>query len=210
MIEFDKTDTRNLALLVIDLQNDFLHPDGAYSNAGIKAEHVSAVAPRVSKVAEAVRNAGGLVIGTAFTLVPDRNGDPLIADHLKKLRPFIKKGDFASGSWGQGMLDELGKFDAVVEKIAYSAFYQTRLEWLIRRFGVTQFVVAGIVTQGGVASTVRDLAVRDYPIMLLEDGCASFEVENHRAAIKSLSAVASITSCEEMSAAISGNIGKRA
>ncbi|WP_129782413.1 cysteine hydrolase family protein [Peristeroidobacter soli] len=194
----DFGDASDFALLICDLQNDFLHPDGVYAKSGIAAAHVSAVTPRVRRVAEAVRRAGGVVVGTMFTLVPGRDGEPLIAEHLKKMRPFLGKGHFAPGSWGQAMLEELGRFDGTVEKIAYSAFYQTRLEWLLRRLGVKRLAIAGIVTQGGVASTLRDAAVRDYPIILLEDGCASFEIPTHQAAVTSLSGTATVMSCDDL------------
>jgi ureidoacrylate peracid hydrolase len=196
LLEFG--DATDLALLVCDLQNDFLHPNGAYAKAGIAAAHVSAVTPRVRRVAEAVRRAGGVVVGTMFTLVPGRAGEPLIATHLKQMRPFLDRGHFAPGSWGQAMLEELGPFDATVEKIAYSAFYQTRLEWLLRRLGVKRLAIAGIVTQGGVASTLRDAAVRDYTIILLEDGCAAFDNSMHQAAVTSLSVAATVMSCEAL------------
>lgn len=195
----DIENPRDLALLVCDLQNDFIHPDGAYANAGFSAAHVATVPERVGPVAEAVRAAGGVVIGTMFTLVPGRDGEPLVAPHLKVLRPFLAKGHFAPGSWGQAMVDGLGPFHATVEKIAYSAFYQTRLEWLLRRMGVGRLAICGIVTNGGVASTLRDAAVRDFPIILLEDGCAAFDVASHQTTIKSLSGLATVMSCAEIS-----------
>lgn len=192
----------DLAFLVCDLQNDFLHPEGAYGRGGAKAVHVSAIVPRARIAADAVRSAGGVVIGTMFTLVPGRDGEPLIAPHLKKMRPFLSKGDFHSGSWGQAMVDEIGPCDATVEKIAYSAFYQTRLEWLLRRLGINRLAMCGIVTNGGLASTLRDAAVRDFPITLLEDGCAAFDMATHQATIKSLSSLASVMSCADFAASL--------
>lgn len=199
MTETDFSDARDLALLACDLQNEFLHPQGAYAKAGVAAGHVSAVTPRVRRAADAVRRAGGLVIGTMFTLFPGRPGsDHLIAPHLKAMRPFLKPGDFAPGSWGQAMLEDLGRFDATVEKVAYSAFYQTRLEWLLRRLGVSRLAIAGIVTNGGVASTLRDAAVRDFGIILLEDGCASFDMAVHKATVASLTSISTVMSCDDL------------
>ena len=80
-----------------------------------------------------------------------------------------------------------------VEKIAYSAFYMTRLEWVLRKCGVDRLIVGGIVTNGGVASTVRDAHVRDIECTVLEDGCAAFSPEIHHAAIEGLRPVAKIT-----------------
>jgi nicotinamidase-related amidase len=142
-----------------------------------------------------MRAAGGRVIATEFTLVPDGDG-VLIAPHLKRLRPFLGTGHFAPGSWGQRTVDELQPVDFTVEKIAYSAFYMTRLEWLLRRLGVDRLVVGGIVTNGGVASTVRDAAVRDFQVTLLEDGCAAFDAAAHQSAIASLRGVCAVAPIE--------------
>ena len=85
-----------------------------------------------------------------------------------------------------------------VEKIAFSAFYQTRLEWILRKAGLETLVFAGIVTNGGVASTVRDAHVRDFQNIVLSDGCAAFSDEVHDATIKSLSTISQITTCNEL------------
>ena len=182
------------ALLLLDLQNDFIHPQGAYARAGQTSAAIAALPPRLKPLADAVRRRGGLVAATLFTLVPGRGGEPVIAPHLKKLRPFLGKGDFAPGSWGQQLVDELAPADLTVEKIAYSAFYMTRLEWVLRKCGIERVYAAGIVTNGGVASTVRDAHVREFHCTVLDDGCAAFSDEVHRAAIEGLRPVARIMS----------------
>ena len=121
-----------------------------------------------------------LIVATLFTLVPGRGGQPIISSHLKALRPFLKKGDFAPGSWGQQLVDELAPADVAVEKIAYSAFHMSRLEWVLRKCGVHDLYFTGIVTNGGVASTVRDAHVREFECTVIEDGCAAFSEEVHR------------------------------
>ena len=57
----------------------------------------------------AARQNGVLIAATLFTLVPGRSGEPIISPHLKSLRPFLKKGDFAPGAWGQQLVDELAE-----------------------------------------------------------------------------------------------------
>ena len=182
------------ALLLIDLQNDFLHREGAYGRAGQSAPAIAALPARLRPLVERVRAREGIIVATLFTLVPGRHGEPIIAPHLKRLRPFLKKGDFAPGCWGQQLVDELAPADMTVEKIAYSAFYMTRLEWLLRKTGVERLLVAGIVTNGGVASTVRDAHVREFECEVLEDGCAAFSEDVHRSAIEGLRPVAKIAS----------------
>ena len=87
--------------------------------------------------------------------------------------------------------------DVAVEKIAYSAFYMSRLEWVLRKCGVEQLYATGIVTNGGVASTVRDAHVREFHCTVIEDGCAAFSDQVHGAAIAGLRPVAAITNIAE-------------
>jgi nicotinamidase-related amidase len=83
--------------------------------------------------------------------------------------------------------------DVAVEKVAFSAFYMSRLEWVLRKCGVEQLLVGGIVTNGGVASTVRDAHVREFECTVLADGCAAFSDELHSAAIEGLRPIAKIS-----------------
>jgi nicotinamidase-related amidase len=194
--------TRDTALLLVDLQNDFVHPDGAYARGSAVAPAVAALPARLAPLAAKMRMAGGWVVATQFTLVPGRGGEPLISPHLLALRPFLRRGDFLPGAWGHQVVDALQPIDLAVEKIAYSAFYMTRLEWLLRRCGITRLIVGGIVTNGGVASTVRDAHVRDIPVTVLQDGCAAPTPEMHDTAIAALRPVAKITTIAEALAAI--------
>jgi len=186
------------ALLIIDLQNDFLNPKGAYGRAGQSCPEIAALPARILPLANKLRETGGWIISTQFTLVPGKNQEPFISSHLKKLRPFLGKGDFAPGEWGHRLVDELAPADVIVEKIAYSAFYQTRLDFVLSRTGVRHLIVAGIVTNGGVASTVRDAHVRDYHVITLSDGCAAFTPQTHDVAIASLATVGEIKTVAEL------------
>lgn len=180
------------ALLLVDLQNDFLHPDGAYARGGAGVPEIAALPDRLAPLAHAVRRAGGWVAATQFTLVPGRGGEPMISPHLLALRPFLRRGDFLPGAWGHRVVDALQPLDFTVEKIAYSAFYMTRLEWVLRKWGITRLVVGGIVTNGGVASTVRDAHVRDLDVTVLQDGCAAFTPAIHAVAIEALRPVSQV------------------
>jgi nicotinamidase-related amidase len=186
---------RHTALVIVDLQNDFVHPDGAYARGNQKNADIAALPARVGPVAEALRAKGGWIVSTHFTLVPGKGGEPFISPHLKAMRPFLKKGDFAPGGWGHRLLDELQPADLSIEKIAYSAFYMTRLEWVLRKAGIDTLLFCGIVTNGGVASTVRDAHIRDFPVTVLSDGCAAFSRETHERSIGDLSTLARIMNC---------------
>ena len=96
------TDPRRAALVIIDLTNDFLHPDGAYARGGQGNADIAALPARVLPVAQALRAKGGSVVSAEFTLVPGRDGEPLILrgkvlvnpvspDLLKKIQSWISR-----------------------------------------------------------------------------------------------------------------------
>jgi ureidoacrylate peracid hydrolase len=189
------------ALILGDLQNDFMHPKGAYGRAGQGCPEIAALPARLAPLVKLARERGILVVATLFTLVPGRRGEPIISPHLKQLRPFLVKGDFAPGSWGQQVIDELAPADVTIEKIAYSAFHASRLEWVLKKCGVEHLYFTGIVTNGGVASTVRDAHVREFHCTVIADGCAAFSPQVHDDAIAGLKPVAKVISVQDAMAA---------
>ncbi|MDE3174913.1 MAG: cysteine hydrolase [Pseudomonadota bacterium] len=193
---------QDTALLIVDLQNDFLHPQGAYARGGQANADIAALPARLAPLARALQAAGGTVVSTHFTLVPGRGGEPIVSPHLKALRPFLRKGDFAPGAWGHALVEELAPSDFQIEKIAYSAFYMTRLEWVLRKAGIARLIVGGIVSNGGVASSVRDAHVREFEITVLEDGCAAFDRETHATALAALKPVARLARIADLLAEI--------
>lgn len=199
MLDFDPLRT---GLVLVDMQNDFLHTDGAYGRNGQSCAAIAALPPRLKAVADAIRAADGWIISTHFTLVPGKQNEPIISPHLKKLRPFLGKGDFQPGSFGHQLIEELQPADITIEKVAFSAFYQSRLEWVLNRCQLDTLIFGGIVTNGGVASTVRDAHVRDFHNIVLDDGCAAFSEEAHTSTIGSLSTIATIASCDDVVAAL--------
>ena len=190
-------DPKGTAVLIVDLQNDFLHPDGAYGRSGTTNPDIAALPEKILPLLNIVRAAGGWVVSTQFTLVPGRDGEPFISAHLKKLRPFLTKGDFTPSGWGHSLVDSLQPADITVEKVAYSAFYQSRMEFALSRAGIQTLMVCGIVTNGGVASTVRDAHVRDFQTITLSDGCAAFSAATHNVAIQSLATVGEVITIAE-------------
>lgn len=196
-------DPAKTALLTIDLQNDFLHPEGAYGRAGQGSDLIAALPARIAPLVAALRAQGGTYISAQFTLVPGPGGEPLIAPHLKALRPFLGKGDFAPGGFGHSLVEALGPADYVIEKVAYSAFYQTRLEYILGALEIETLIIGGIVTNGGVASTLRDAHLRNIHTVLLTDGCAAFDPAVHTATLVSLGSVTAQKTCAEMLEALS-------
>jgi nicotinamidase-related amidase len=197
-------DPTKTAFVIVDMQNDFLHPEGAYARAGQNSAAIAALPERHKKLADAVRTAGGWIVSTHFTLVPGRGGAPFISPHLKQKRPFLTMGDFTPGGFGQDLIELLQPSDLKVEKVAFSAFYQSRMEWMLARAGIDTLIFGGIVTNGGVASTVRDAHVRDFHTIVLSDGCAAFKQADHAASIASLATISEITTVDDAVLALGG------
>ncbi len=197
-------DLRRTALVIVDLQNDFLAPDGAYARGGAANPVAQALPARVAPLAAALKQAGGMVTACQFTLWPDAQGEPMISPHLKQLRPFLKRGDFVAGGRGHANVDVLaGLIDVSVWKVAYSAFFNTQLDWVLRRGGIESVAVCGIVTNGGVASTARDAHMRDYRVMVLSDGCAAPTPAMHEAALADLRTVGEVITCDDFAQRLS-------
>ena len=192
-----------IALVIVDLQNDFLSPQGAYARGKTVSSEAVLLPERLVPVAQLVKKHQGLVAASLFTLWPDVDGQPMISPHLLERRPFLQKGDFAPGSWGQANVDVLTPLvDVAVCKVAYSAFFNTQLDWILRRAGINTVVVSGIVTNGGVASTVRDAHMRDYQTVVLSDGCTTFTEAAHQAALTDMSSVEKVMTCNQFLATL--------
>src|SRR3546814_4345407 len=89
-------DPRRAALVLVDLQNDFIHADGAYARGGATVAEIAALPARLAPLAEAARRAGSAVMSTHFPLVHGVDGEPFVSEHLKRLRPFLRSEEHTS------------------------------------------------------------------------------------------------------------------
>jgi ureidoacrylate peracid hydrolase len=157
---------RRTALVVIDMQNDFLHEDGWYARSGVDIGHMQAsVEPTRTLVAEA-RSRGLPVIWTRHGFRDERD-----AGVFMRLRPFLAEGGLRQGSWGYEVLDGLGAApeDWYVEKNRLSAFYNTNLELLLRSLDAETVLFSGVLTNQCVAATSKDANFRDFkPVVVRE------------------------------------------
>ena len=184
---------KKTALFLGDLQNNFLHPEGSYAKAGLSRAWMSSLPEKIAPLVAAARANKILVVASLFTLPPGRDGEPIITDDLRRLRPFLAKGDFQPGSWNHQLVEALAPADMYIEKVAYSAFHATRLDWILRKSGIENLLFTGIVTNVGISTTVRDAHVLEYDCTLIEDGCAAFNEADHQIAVQAIRAVARVT-----------------
>lgn len=177
------------ALLVIDLQKDFLSEDGYFAKKGYDPAPLRAVIPTVDRLVQAARAAGMRVIWTRQGYRADA-ADASPYDHWRAARAGIelKLGDPGALLRGTPGYDIIPEFtpdprDYIVEKTANNAFYQTDLELVLKAQGITHLLFAGATTDVCVSSTLREATDRKYQCLLIEDACASCDAYAHDAAI---------------------------
>lgn len=163
------------ALLLIDMQNDFLHADGAFGRAGLDIRNKRAIIEQLLKVTDLLKEQGGYIISTNLMLVADKDSKPIISEKLKQERPFLARGDFQQGRWGYQLIDEFSPADYVVPKIADSAFYMTHLEWLLQKLDIENIIFTGIWSRSDINPTIRDAQQRGFNILTLKDACGTFD-----------------------------------
>jgi ureidoacrylate peracid hydrolase len=174
------------ALMVIDMQNGFCHPQGSLPSLGMGLADVDrAVEGTVRAVARA-RAAGMPVVFTRHLYRPER------ADEGRNLAAscpdLARVGGLAAGSWDADVIDELGcgPDDLVVDKARFDAFLWTSLDPLLRGLGATDLIFTGVVTNVCVESTVRSAFMRDYGVTVLGDCCAARTPRLHGIALEAL------------------------
>jgi ureidoacrylate peracid hydrolase len=174
------------ALLLLDLQRDFLDPDGVYARHGLPVERLRGILPAVERVARASRRAHVPIFASKFTIFTSPGGAPLGLDHIVKARPFLLQEGFRLGDPGRELIAELPRPDYELDKPRFSAFHGTPLEVLLRSLDIDTLVLTGIVTHGGVEATARDALIRDFSVVILEDGVAAFDEQLHLASLRGM------------------------
>jgi nicotinamidase-related amidase len=183
---------KNAALLMVDLQKDFCEENGAYARNGIPISEIRKIIPPLREVVKACKREKIPVIASQYLILTDLEGQPLLSSQILKARPFLAKEGFRLGSPGFEIIEELPPPDYKIEKVAFSAFYNTRLEFLLRKLNITSLLIAGVGTNGAVESTVRDAHLRDYTIYLLEDCVAGFNPALHEASLKNMATLGQV------------------
>jgi nicotinamidase-related amidase len=177
----------NRALLVVDMQNGFCHPEGSFNRIDMGLEGaVEAVRNAAIAVAQA-RRAGIPVVFTRHLYRPGRADE---GRALKQNSPALAGVDgLEAGTWDAEVMAELGcgPGDLVVDKVRFDAFQWTSLEPLLRGLGVDELVVCGVITNICVETTIRSAFMRDFPVIMLADCCAAATRRLHDLSVEVLS-----------------------
>src|SRR5215469_3920715 len=175
------------ALIVIDMQNGFCHPEGSFPSIGLGLEGADAA---VRNAAIAVKQARAADVPVIFTRHLYRLGRADEGPALIRNSPArALVNGLAAHSWDAEVIDDLecGAEDLKVDKVRFDAFQWTSLDPLLRGLSVTRLVICGVVTNLCVETTVRSAFMRDIPVMLIEDACAAKTRRLHELSIEVLS-----------------------
>lgn len=177
---------RRFAVVLVDLQNDFCHPDGVFARAGLRLTGLDALVERVAALAAAARAGGHLVVWTRMVYDSDDE-----VGLLAQRSPFLASEGLRRDTWGAELVDGLAaeRADHVVDKRRFSAFFATGLEALLEREGIRDLVVAGVRTDFCVESTVRDALFRDLAAVVPSDAVGGFVPELHEHSLRLMGTV---------------------
>jgi len=188
-------DPATTALVVIDMQRDFLEPGGFGAMLGNDVSLLQRTVQPLAATIAACRAAGVMIIHTREGHRPDLSDCP----PTKRARGGLQTGIgdlgpkgriLVRGEHGHDIIDELAPIagEVVLDKPGKGAFYATDLELLLRNAGITSLVVTGVTTEVCVHTTVREANDRGFECLVLEDCCGSYFPEFHEVALRMIAA----------------------
>ena len=167
--------------VVIDDQNDFLHPDGWYATHDIDIGHMRRVIEPTQELNEECRRHGVPIVWTRHGTRGVDDGGPFM--HKRVL---LLEGGLRVGTWGFEILGELEPQpeDWYVEKTRLSAFFQTNLEQILRALGAESVLLTGVLTNQCVGATCKDALYRDFKPIVVEECVGTATPHLHDPAIE--------------------------
>jgi ureidoacrylate peracid hydrolase len=175
------------ALLVIDMQNAFCHPDGSFATmAGERGLSIDLCRDVIAPCADLVAAAALAAVPTILTRYLYHRGYVDGGILVEKYPAIRDLGALAPDSWDGDLVEELNGIEGtlVIDKSRYSAFHGTRLQPILTSLKIESLVVCGVTTNVCVESTVRDAAQYDYRTFVVADASAELNPERHRNALE--------------------------
>jgi ureidoacrylate peracid hydrolase len=179
-------ETKDTALLVIDMQNAFLDDRGSMVRRGFDTNRLRAAVKPCGRLISAARASQVPIIQTRYVYRADyRDAGVRVREILPNT---ITTESLAAGSWDVEIVDALAPSgdDIVIEKNRPSAFIGTSLDLMLRGQGITSVVICGVTTNICVESTARDASQFDYRTFVVSDATAEMEQSRHDHAINTL------------------------
>jgi nicotinamidase-related amidase len=182
----EKVDPTRTALVVVDMVNDFVHPEGKTAvRAGRRVEHAQAAIPNQRRLLEGARRAGVPVVHVQHTTLPDHASDSGPWLDARSRATYSVVDICMDGTWGQAVIDELlpTPGETIVKKYRYSGFAGTNLDLVLRSMGRESIVCCGVSTNVCVEATAREAFSLDYYVVIPGDACASWDMDLHASAL---------------------------
>jgi nicotinamidase-related amidase len=188
-------DPAHAALVLIDMQRDFVEPGGFGETLGNDVGQLRAVIPPLQAVLAATREIGMTVIHTREGHLPDLSDCP--PAKLNRGEPALRIGDpgpkgriLIRGEYGHDIIDELAPADGelVIDKPGKGSFYATGLDETLRAAGITSLIVTGVTTEVCVHTTVREANDRGYECLVLADCVGSYFPDFQRYGLEMIAA----------------------
>ena len=184
-------DPAHTALLLVDMQRDFVEPGGAFGALGVDLSMYPVVRPRLATLLAAARENGVLVVHVQNTTLPGRRSDSPAQLRFNLRMHGAARPDGSPLRYtvedtpGHDFVPELRPLpgELVVRKHRSSAFWGTDLAQLLGSNGVRTVVVGGCTTEGCVESTARDAMFADHYVVIAEDCVASDDPAQHEASL---------------------------
>jgi len=192
-------DLQKTALVLIDMQRDFIEPGGFGETLGNDVSLLEAIVPATKTVLDAWREAGGLVIHTREAHQPDLSDCP--PAKLNRGNPTLRIGDegpmgriLVRGEPGNQIIDALAPIagEWVIDKPGKGMFYATGLHEKLQARGITHLLFGGVTTEVCVQTSMREANDRGYDGLLLEDCTESYFPAFKAAAIEMIRAQGAI------------------
>ena len=188
-------DISRSALVIIDMQRDFLEPGGFGAALGNDVSLLKAAVEPIGNVLKAARETGMLVIHTREGHRPDlADAPPLKVDRGDPATRIGAPGPMGRilvrGEPGHDIIPELYPVagEPVIDKPGKGAFYQTDLELMLKNRGIETLLVCGVTTEVCVNTTIREANDRGFRCIALADGCASYFPDFHAAGLAMIKA----------------------
>lgn len=187
----DKLDPAHTALVIVDMENDFVHPEGKAATRGDRPlDHIRAIIPEIRRLLDAARDAGAFVAHIQHTTLLNGLSDSPVWLDARLKAPYSAVDVCLDGTWGQQLIDELQPLDgeAVVQKYRYGAFVGTRLELVLRSAGVRTVVCVGAATNVCVEATAREAFAHEFYVVLPRQACGSWNADLHEGTLTTAAA----------------------